>query len=181
MKLVSALPHTHIENGKVTRIFPPEPHWLVRLYDWFEKPRVAKINMTISLAILTACLFLAGCATLRDNPASARLGVTIVVAKFIENSSPDKKEERRARVISIAGDIQAASVSDSATVLSLRAIAFAKIDSLGISPLDRELAKQLVDLIAQELQSRVNRDLLKPEDRLLIADVMSWIQNAARL
>lgn len=152
---------------------------LARLHDWFEGPLGA--SLTFFGAIITVVLFslLSSCATLERNPATAKLATQYGVAKFIENSSIDKREDRRKRIVSIATTLKASAQDESATVAALQALAYAQIDDAKLSPADVVLAKALVDMIAHEIDTRIKDKLISPDKVVTINKFLDWIVEAA--
>lgn len=133
--------------------------------------------MIMSLVLST----LLGCTLFRDNPSAARLAIQYSVAKFSEQSSADHRQERLNNVKRVAMEVKAIADKESTSLVLLRSAVMVEVAKLHLSPADTVLASGLVDLIAEQLTKRIGDGVLKPEDKLVVKDVMDWVIEAAVL
>lgn len=133
------------------------------------------------LYVLVLCALLAGCATIEENPNTAKLVTQYAVLKFAEQSSADRRAERLANVARIAADVKAIAANEVTSVSSIRAAVAIQIQKLNLSPADQLLANGLADILAQELAKRVGDGALNPEQRLIVGQVMDWVLEAAQM
>ena len=56
-----------------------------------------------------------------------------------------------------------------------------QIAKLNLSPADQLLARGLVDMLNQELAKRVGAGLLDEKQRIIVADLMNWVLEAAEM
>src|SRR5688572_8583949 len=119
------------------------------------------------LFALVGSLFLVtGCASFEKHNATARLIVTAATLKGIEQGW----DVERVRAIVTSAKALAAGTEVTVGVLE---IAIAKqLDGLELSPADRLLADALVQIIAEELQARIGLGVLKPEQRVMVDQVL---------
>lgn len=126
--------------------------------------------------LLIAFALLTGCTVMKTRPDLAKVGVTLAVAKFVENSS--NPVERADKVRGIATHLLAVTDNAEMTVVLLKAEAIRRLPST-LTPVDRAIAVALIDAVAAELEARVAKKLL-PEDRLLqIKTVLQWVIEGA--
>lgn len=135
--------------------------------------------LKVSILALTLALF--GCSFLRESPSTAKLVVQYSVAKFAEQSSAERRLERLNNVKRIASSVKTLAANESATIPLLKNIVLEQVAKLHLSPADTVLAQGLIDVIAEQLGKKIGEGLLKPEDKLLVADVMDWVIEAATL
>jgi hypothetical protein len=131
----------------------------------------------VSILCVTTLLF--ACETFRTNESLFHLATDAAVVKFIENSSAEKKQSRKEHIRSIALAVKGASAGDtSVSVGLLRQQVNVQIDKLGLSPTDRFLANELVEVLATELQARLGPDILNSDQKVQVSKVMDWIIQA---
>lgn len=131
-------------------------------------------------AVATVILGLTSCATFQNNQGTFRLAIDVAIIKLIDNSSAERREPRRANIIRVAGAVKTLAAADGdVTLEALRAAVGAQIDKLNLSPVDRAIAIDIAEAIAQEIQRRVGQGLLKPDQRVAVSQVMDWVIAAA--
>lgn len=135
----------------------------------------------VFVASILALSLASSCATLENNPASAKLVTQYAVLKFAEQSSADKRAERIANVQRVATDVKAIAAGEPVSIGLLKAAVGAEIAKLNLSPADTMLANALVDMLAIELSERVGEGILDPDQLVQVAKVMDWIIEAAAL
>lgn len=119
---------------------------------------------------------LTGCTVMKTRPDLAKVGVTLAVAKFVENSG--NPVERADKVRGIANHLLAVTDNAETTVALLKAEAIRRLPST-LTPVDRAIAVALIETVSAELEARVQKKLL-PEDRLLqIRTVLQWVIEGA--
>jgi hypothetical protein len=134
-----------------------------------------------NLSILILSAVLCGCATIEENPNTAKLVTQYAVLKFDEQSSPARRAERMANVVRIATDVKAIAANEVTSVSSIRGVVATQIAKLNLSPADQLLANGLADILAQELAKRVGDGALDAEQRLIVGQVMDWVLEAAAM
>ena len=132
------------------------------------------------IAVLSMCALMAGCGTLRERPAAAQLVTQFAVLKYAERFEEGARAERMGRIRSIATTVKGLAEGET-TLPLLQAAVASQLDKAGLSPADRLLADGLVQLIAQELQSRIGAGVLSPEQLVAVRKVMDWIVSAATI
>jgi hypothetical protein len=134
-----------------------------------------------NLAVILLSLSLLGCATIEQNPNTAKLVTQYAVLKFAEQSSPDRRAERLANVKRIATDVKAIASNEATSITALRSAVDVQIAKLSLSPADQLLARGLVDMVAQELVKRVGAGTLDANAKLVVSTVMDWVLEAAAM
>lgn len=140
----------------------------------------ARVSMLAVIALLSA-LMLAGCKSIEERPATAKLVTQYAVLKFAEQSSADKRAVRIEHVRRIAADVKAIAAGEPVSLALLKGAAFSEISKLQLSPADTLLAHALVDLIAEEIALRVGDGVLSPDQLVQVAQVMDWVVEATTL
>lgn len=125
-----------------------------------------------------------GCATYGGRPVHlspgsqllAEVAVEYATGKVIEaKSNPAERIQRAARIKSVALAIQSAATGDTTTVGSLAALAESYIADLKLQPSDLLLAHTLVNAVVAELNARIQGGILKPDDLLVVKQVLGWV------
>lgn len=135
-------------------------------------------NWSVILTGLIVLTFgaLAGCSVLQSRPDLAKVGVTLAVAKFVQDS-PDPAA-RAAKVRGIANQLIAVTDNAETTVGLLKAEAIRRLP-VTMLPVDRAIAVALIEAVATELEVRVKDRLLPAERMLQIRTVLSWVVEGA--
>lgn len=136
--------------------------------------------MRTLIAALVSILLFASCATIEQNPNTAKLVTQYAVLKFAEQSSDGRRAERISNVIKIATDVKAIAANEVTSISSLRGVVGTQVAKLGLSPADQLLAFGLADIVAQELIKRVGEGQLNDSQRLVVGQVCDWIIEAAK-
>jgi hypothetical protein len=133
--------------------------------------------------VLIACL--SGCGGLLTKPENvpiAKLTAGYTTLKFIEQAEPDKRQERRERIRSIATDVQSLAKSDEqATVPALDTLVRSKVPWDKLSPSDTLLANALIETIENELMARVGNSTIPRDQMLVVFEVMQWVIDATKM
>jgi vacuolar-type H+-ATPase subunit E/Vma4 len=134
--------------------------------------------MLRKFATLVATLLLVGCATIRDNPVPALVGIQSATLYVIEQSS-DRKAKAR--------DIIAAA-EDAKKLLDFEAVTLDQLVARvreRIANSDRELSEKaglsgLLTIAQTWLQDRISEVTLSPDDKATVNDVLSTIIQSAQ-
>lgn len=137
---------------------------------------LANWSLVASAVCALALVTLAGCSVLQTRPDLAKVGVTLAVAKFIQDS-PDPAA-RAAKVRGIANQLMAVTDNAESTVALLKAEAIRRLP-VTMLPVDRAIAVALIESVAAELEVRVKDKLLPAERMLQIRTVLQWIIDGA--
>jgi hypothetical protein len=132
--------------------------------------------------ILIACV--TACATLNepDNKVLAKIGTQYATMRFVEGAPESDRPERRERIRLVAADVLAAVKSDEqATIPALDAFVRSRIPWDKLSPSDTLLANSLIDVVEQELMSRVGDQTIPQDQLILVAEFMQWIIEATNM
>jgi hypothetical protein len=127
---------------------------------------------------VVATLLLVGCATIRDNPVPALVGIQSATLYVIEQSS-DRKAKAR--------DIIAAA-EDAKKLLDFEAVTLDQLVARvreRIANSDRELSEKaglsgLLTIAQTWLQDRISEGTLSPDDKATVNDVLSTIIQSAQ-
>lgn len=133
---------------------------------------------------MCAISMLMGCATNGERGGASalpKIAVQYGVAKFIENSSAEKRRPRANRVVDIASELGRINEGAEVTIGFLRGAALAKISELHLEPTDQLLAWNLIDAVQEELEARIRTQVMSSDIRLPVRDVLQWIADAASL
>lgn len=137
------------------------------------------VALILSVGLLAGCV--TGGGTLPDPGTAqsvAKLAVTYGVLKYCEKAGdPAAQAARCARVKAFAGEAQKLAAGESVTIVALNAAIEAKLPA-DLSPADRILAIALIETIEQELMQRVGGNLLKPEQIVIVQQVLGWVVDA---
>lgn len=133
--------------------------------------------------LLVACatglmVCMAGCQTIEQSPATARLVTQYAVAKYLEGKKTDAvRFESAARIVKIATDLKTVSAGAEVRLDALRVAVSGALAGQPLSPADRVLADGLVDVLIAELEGRFKSGggILSPEQLVLVNDVLAWI------
>jgi hypothetical protein len=117
-----------------------------------------------------------GCAALQTRPDLAKVGVTLAVAKFVQDSSDPAARAEKVR--GIATQLLAVTDNAESTVALLKAEAIRRLP-VTMLPVDRAIAVALIDAVAAELELRVKDRLLPAERMLAIRTVLQWVIEGA--
>ena len=124
------------------------------------------------VALLLVALTALGCAALTERPATAKLVVQYATLKYVGDDV-----EKAARVVAVADSVELAATSGE--VGSLDALE-ALIPLADLDPADRLLATQLVSVIREELEQRLD---LGSASELAehVGTLASWVREAAAI
>jgi hypothetical protein len=134
-----------------------------------------------ALFCILIALAITGCSVLSkpENQPLARAGVQYATAKLIEQGNPAK--ERAGRIKAIAIDLQSLFKADEqATIPALEALIREKVREPleSLSPADRMLAENLIAVVVQELQARLGKGVLAPDQMIVVNDILQWVIDA---
>jgi hypothetical protein len=134
--------------------------------------------MLRKFATLVATLLLVGCATIRENPVPALVGIQSATLFVIEQSSDRQAKARD--IIAAAEDAKKLLDFDAVTLDQLVARVRERIASS-----DRELSEKaglsgLLTISQAWLQDRISDGTLSPEDRATVNDVLNTIIQSAQ-
>lgn len=105
----------------------------------------------------------------------AKIAVTYGVMKYCEKAgSPAAQVARCTRVKTFATEAKALAAGDAVSITALEAELISKLP-MGLSASDRILAIALIQAIEQELLNRIGTGLLKPEQLLVVQQVLDWV------
>lgn len=132
----------------------------------------------LPLLILVAS-FVNGCASIEQNPMTARLIVSQATMRYIESRTD--WPETAANVLAAARAVKDAASGEAITLAELRRIA---LDAAGLdelSPADRALAEGLIDTVAVVVEERVGQGTLEGLEQLTtFREIATWAIEAAR-
>ena len=143
-------------------------------------PAAAPKLCLVALAI--GMVGLGGCQTVKENPASAQLVTQYAVAKYLEGKKTDQSRyESAVRIVKIASDLKSVTSGSEVRLDSLRVYVTGALAAQPLSPADRVLASGLSELLLSELESRFKSGggILKPEQVVLVNDVLNWVISVA--
>lgn len=135
----------------------------------------------VFLILLSMLLMLPGCTFFKESPSTAKMLVQYSVAKYAEQSSAETRPQHLTNIKTIATAVKSISSGEPVSIVQLESIVGTKVSQLQLSPSDLTLANGLISVIGEQLQQKIGAGLLKPEDKVLIAEVMDWIIEAATL
>lgn len=133
---------------------------------------------SVFVLILIAVFSLTGCQSLEKSPTTAKLAVGYATLKVIENSAPEVRAERRAKINKIAQDAKKFISGEAVTLTLLESAIRGQVDFTKLSPADAYLANALISAVIQELQIRVGTGLLDPAQVLVVNTVLDWVIEA---
>lgn len=136
------------------------------------------VTVCVALLLTISLLFNSGCTALTQSSATAKLAVEYATLKVIENSAPEARAARRAKINQIAKDAKTFVSGQSVTLALLDAAIRKNVDFSKLSPADALLANALIDAVIQELQTRVGTGLLDPAQVLAVNAVLDWVIEA---
>jgi len=127
------------------------------------------------VATIAAVLFLSGCASNSLQPIAAQLAIQYATLKVLENN-PDYAP----RVVEITRHVREVASGDaSATVEVIDGLIRSQIDWSKLAPSDAMIVNTLLLAIRSELEARIGNGILDPEALLTVAQVATWIEQAA--
>jgi hypothetical protein len=127
--------------------------------------------MLVSLAVL------AGCATQQSIDTFKPIA-QIAVMKIIE-SDRDHAHQRAVKIREFTAEGQQLLDSADFTVPLLEAALKERLVSLELTPSDRVLGLQIIQLVANELRARVGDGRMLPEQKYSVSEVFAAIEEAA--
>lgn len=122
-------------------------------------------------------LALVACASFQQNLGSEKIVVQYATMKFIEADKANLPE-RAAKIREVASEAKTFFDSSTATVPLLEQAVRDRIAPLQLSPADRVLATALIDTVVTELQTRVGKGLVPPDQVYQVSTVLGWIMDA---
>lgn len=131
------------------------------------------------LLLMFFVLTLSGCSFLRDNPNTLKLGTQYAVLKILENSGDAVRSTRAHNIVTVTTSLKAVNEGTATTIPLLKEAALAQLGNLHLSPADQFLANTLIDAVVSELLKRVGDGLIKPDDKVIVSDVLQWVIDAA--
>lgn len=137
--------------------------------------RTFKGVMVAVLSFVGFCAGLVGCKP--DQKIAARLAVSYATAKYIERANPSAQPERARRIRAVVEQVEKASTGESVTIAALRAYIVEKLPA-DLSPADKFLAGQLIDVATEELQARVGIGAIPPDKLVKVREVLGWVLEA---
>ena len=133
----------------------------------------------MKLLFAAALSLLVGCASIEENPATAKLAVQIATLKVIERA--EDQDHRRQRIVELAEEALALAESEAVLVSAVEAAVREAVQWGNLPPSDRLLADYLITLVATELNERVGDGNWLTGKRLVAArQVLAWVVEAAR-
>lgn len=134
----------------------------------------------IAVGVVALLAFLPGCAVLQGEGTAgeefaARSSIQLATVKVI-----DGDQERAERVVAIASQARELVAGDATAALDeVEQRVRDEIRWDNLSPLEQQVASDLVELVRAELQARIGEGALDPEDRVAVRTVLDWIIEAA--
>lgn len=109
---------------------------------------------------------------------ASKIAVQYAVGKYVERQPQELRAETAARISATADVVGKLVENDSVTIDSLRAYVAQRLGDR-LSPADKLLAGAIIDAAAVELKARVGDGVIKPEQRIQVREVLSWVTEAA--
>lgn len=131
------------------------------------------------LSLLTIML-LGGCVTTPDGhtgltpEGQAALDVSVRIAVRHAVADSPRALEKAANIRQVVARLQSVLTAES-TLAALTAEVSAEVDKLGLSPLDRADAQDLLTLLSVALESRLGPDALKSEGLVKVSDFLAAV------
>lgn len=116
-----------------------------------------------------------GCAAIADHQATAKLTIQYATLKYI-----DGDQDKAQRVARIAAEAKGF-VLAGASLDDVEAAVRARIPWDQLDDADKVLVNGLLDAIREELEFRVQHQLLDPDQVMAVSAVIAWVEEAARL
>ncbi|HKJ74730.1 MAG TPA: hypothetical protein VKA19_11490 [Alphaproteobacteria bacterium] len=132
------------------------------------------------IGLLSAAIALPGCAQLRewfggDNSDTAKTVIQVAVLKYIGDDT-----DRADRVYQITtGAIDQVNAGTESTLDAVEAYVRAEIRWDRLDSAETLIADRLIVAVRTEIESKIEDGVLAPDDRVLVADVLGWIRDAA--
>jgi C4-type Zn-finger protein len=126
--------------------------------------------------LATFCaLTLAGCTTTSIPPIAAQVAVQYATLRVLEDHP-----EYAPRILEITSSVRQAAAGDaSATVAMIDSLIRSQINWSKLSPADAMVVNTLLLAIRSELEQRIGSGVLDSQAMLTIAQVATWIEQAA--
>lgn len=139
-----------------------------------------KILSLVAVALLASgCSYFNGTSQNQTGVNVAKLAVTYGVVKYCEKAGdPAAQAARCARVKTVATGISNLASGDTAVSIALLDAAIQAQLPANMTPTDRALVVALIQTIEAELAQRVGSDLLKPDQVLVVKQVIGWVIDA---
>lgn len=129
--------------------------------------------------LLALCVGLCSCAAIQSGDARAEFGVQYVTFKFIADADAHEMDERRQRVAEIAGEAKSLFDKKALPIAEIERLVRERIDWSKLDNADTLLANQLINLVAAEIQHRLDNGLIKEDVYVTASMVLGWIEEAA--
>ena len=128
------------------------------------------------IATVAAVLLLAGCKSPNSlQPIAEQLAIQYATLKVLENN-PDYSP----RIVEITRHVREVASGDaSATVEVIDGLIRSQINWAKLAPSDAMIVNTLLLAIRSELEARIGNGILDPEALLTVAQVATWIEQAA--
>lgn len=134
-------------------------------------------RLILPLSFLLAIL--AGCASIENNPMTARLIVSQATMRYVESRAD--WPSTAANVIAAAEAVRDAASGEAIPLAQLRQIALEAAGLDDLSPADRALAEGLIDTVAMVVEERIGQGTLEGLEQLTtFREIATWAIEAAR-
>lgn len=131
----------------------------------------------IAIVAAIAALSFAGCSSTATGKPAAKLVVQYAVLKVVANN-----QEKAARVVEIAKEVQAVAGNDGFNTVSLlMTVVRTKIDYSKLDAADTLLANLLIETVEAELSERVGAGVIPEGSVFKVKEVASWVIDGAAL
>lgn len=139
----------------------------------------------LAATLAVCCLALSGCVfqTKPDSPGLqvAKIAVQLGVSKFIAKVPESAQAARAARIAKVVADIEALAKGGEGVTLSFLEDAIRQNIPNDLKPEDQIALNALVGLVVAELRARVSEGVLNDSQRVAVASVAGWIEEACSL
>lgn len=115
-----------------------------------------------------------------SNPSSTldRLGVQVATMALIERA--DNPADKAIRVLEAVAKARTVLDMAEVSVSDIRVALLTRVAERNLSPLEKLAALEAINAVSNEVESRLGKGLLSPEQRVDVNTVLSQIEGAAR-
>ncbi|MCR9260764.1 MAG: hypothetical protein NXH95_13640 [Pseudomonadaceae bacterium] len=140
---------------------------------------ISRLTFTKLLPILLTGLLISGCANNDLNPRSADLIVKYATMKVIEKA--DDPADKAIRIVAVAEQALEVASTEGVLIAVVQEAVKESIDWASLSPADTLLANELINLVAEDLNDRVDSGVLEGESMLTARRVLEAVIEATEL
>jgi len=137
-----------------------------------------KFLLSICLAL---AIFMAGCTSIQNSDAGAKLAVMVAVSEFIKADDTETRTDRARKVAEVAKDAQLLFDTKTMSIGVIEVSIREKIHWSSLEPIDAIVVDALITMIALEIKDRIDDGAINKDVSVTASRVLIWVEDAASL